>query len=149
MTSVIQSAKDGTPYTISILLNACSFGLKEIDAKESCVTQFGVLSGVEGCCLLGTFLGSIETVFWGAIFLLTKTFHLFIPRSFTAATSICGFTYRQFTSSLIFTTISVTGLVTNFFTSTGDEFLESSKWITHPLGNGLDACDGIVNYQLF
>ena len=123
--------------------------LKNVDVKESCIKQFSVLAGVEVCCLLGSLIGPIETVFWAAIFLLAKTVHLFIPRSVTVATSICGFMYSQFQCSLMFTLLSVTGVVSNFFTSSSDELFDSSACILHPSLEGLEASKGFFNYQFF
>src|SRR5260221_14341759 len=50
----------------------------KVDEKASC-EKYLILTAVNACFVLGSIIGVIETVFWGAIFLPIKTIALCLP----------------------------------------------------------------------
>ena len=77
-------------YIISSYTMFSAGYLKKESENYGCIGKYSAIIGVEICALLTTAIGTIETIFWTAVFLFVKTVHMFIPRSFEIPTSICA-----------------------------------------------------------
>lgn len=149
MSTVTSSLEKPNPY-LAVSTFCLSLGclLKPDNTYEEPCGKYLALTGTEACFVLGAIVGLIETVFWSAIFLLVKTIHLFIPKSFETPTSICNWFYGRAVVPLFATSFSFLGVVYNFFT-TKVELDKSSEPVDSAIKSGLEMCEGYLNYQLF
>ena len=148
MATITEMSQEPNPlYNISLYPILLTFGLNAIGNNDQacCAAKYTALVCAEIGSLISIPIGIIETIFWTAIFLLAKTVHVFIPRSFETATSISSWFYQRVKSAFSITTASVFYAVFNFFKSTND--------IDTLNGSVIDvvekSCAPIVDFQFF
>lgn len=89
--------------------------LRPDDNNKSICEKYLALTLAEAFYILGTTIGVIETIFWGAIFLLAKAIHICSPQSL-----LCDWLFGRAGFALLMTVVCSTSVVMNFFTSRED-----------------------------
>lgn len=135
-------------FTLSAYPLSFGNGVFELADKTEGCKKYVALTAAEACFVLGTVVGLIETIFWGAIFLLAKAVHLFIPKSFETATFICNGVFARMLVPLTITAVSSANVVYNFFAN-AIELYAMDKAVDLAIHGVVKKCEDCLNYQLF